>query len=92
MNIFNIISTTIQNQFGVSQEKADQSTQNIITNFAVCAGASADRVHETHAVQIKICFDSCFAAAHNKNKSNVDGFEKDIIGCMCECAKAGKAP
>jgi len=91
MAIFKIISETIQSQFGVSPEKADQSTRNIITNFAHCAGASVDKVQDTHDAQIRISFDGCFAGAHNKNKSDVDGFEKDIIACMCNYVKSSKA-
>jgi hypothetical protein len=91
MNILDIISATIQSQYGVGKQKADQSAQNIITNFAICAGAPVDAVQQNHATQIKICFDDCFAAAHSKNQSDVNGFEKSIIDCMCSRAKAGSA-
>lgn len=88
MNIFAYISETIRSQFELAKEKADDVTRNIITNFANCAGASVDTVQETHRDQLQRCFDHCFASSHNASGNDVDKFEKVIIKCMCQCARA----
>lgn len=87
MRIFNFISKTLQSQFGVTRSKADESTQNIITNFANCAKASAATVQTTHADEIERAFNYCFANADIESQKDIDKFEKAIISCMCACAK-----
>ena len=88
LDAFDYISKQLQKQFGVSEQKADASSDNIITNYANCAGVAVDKVRERSPINIKNCFDSCYASAHIKHPNNIDLFEKEIIACMCQCAKS----
>lgn len=83
----NYIANHLKQTFGVSEQKAEQSTSNILTNYANCAGISVKDVADFAPINIKHCYDTCFAGAHAAHPNDIDLFEKAIIGCMCECAK-----
>lgn len=89
MDVADYISHLIQVQYGITKNDADKRADNIIANYASCAGVQLATVKERSRTNIRYCFENtkCYGKAHGEYPSDVDGFERALILCMCDCAK-----
>ncbi len=83
----NYISSHLQQTFGVSKQKADQPTSNILTNYANCEGISVKDVAEIAPINIKHCFDTCFAGAHAAHPNDIDLSKKQLLAACVNVRK-----